>query len=142
MNIQVGMKSVNTGIEKRDNHLRSKEFFNVDEFQFAKFYSDKGKKFKIGSDGKVVVNGKLKIKDIEKSVALVLFVKNSSNGVRIYSPAEFSLTINRLDFNVKHNIKVNETMLGSLIGKFKKYVGQNVIGNTVSIRVNINAVEG
>ena len=112
----------------------------VDKFKFSTFSTTKGQKFKVQKDGKVTVKGKLKIKATEKEIDLVLFVKKAGDSMmKISSPKEFSTTIDRREFNVKHNIKVSAGMLGGLIGKFKNYVGQNVIGNTVSIRLNIDA---
>lgn len=40
---RIEVKSINTGIEKRDNHLRSPEFFNVDKYPEITFKSRSAK---------------------------------------------------------------------------------------------------
>src|SRR5210317_799712 len=66
VNIVVDMASVNTGDKKRDDHLRSPDFFNAVEFPTMNFKSTK-----VEYKGKgAVVTGSLTIKGVTKSVTL------------------------------------------------------------------------
>jgi polyisoprenoid-binding protein YceI len=89
---KIKTKSINTGINGRDNHLRKEEFFNVDKYPEINFKSTT-----IKQQGAVyLITGKLTIKDVTKEVSLPL--KQSQNGtLEVY---ESSLTINRLDYHV------------------------------------------
>jgi polyisoprenoid-binding protein YceI len=59
--------SVSTGFAKRDEHLRSKEFFNVEKFPTLAFAADN---FKLEADKPVSVNGTLTLLGVTKPVTL------------------------------------------------------------------------
>src|SRR5688572_21656813 len=69
VNVEIGANSINTGIEKRDNHLRSPDFFDVAQFPKIKFVSTKVYK---GKTGNRLMDGNLTIKDVTKQVTLKL----------------------------------------------------------------------
>ncbi len=94
------MTSVDTGINARDNHLRSKDFFEVKTYPKMTFKSTKIKK----KGKRYIVTGDLTMKDVTKSVSFP---------VRIYGPIKDgrgnvrmgivgSTVINRREFNVTY----------------------------------------
>ncbi len=117
--------SIDTGVEKRDNHLRSPDFFNADEFDTITFNSTS-----ISHSGNdYTVLGDLTIKDITKKVTL----RGKLLGV-ITDPwgktrAGFTArgTIDRRDFGLTWN-KALET-------------GGLVVGNEVTLELDVEGVE-
>jgi polyisoprenoid-binding protein YceI len=89
---KVKTKSIQTGINGRDNHLRKEEFFYVDKYPEINFKSTAVKQ----QGGAYVIAGKLTIKDVTKEVSLPLTI-SKTGALEIY---QASLTINRLDFHV------------------------------------------
>lgn len=63
----VSINSINTDDEKRDEHLKSKEFFDANTFSQMTFQSTK---FEKKSDKEYLIHGKLTIKDVTKNVVL------------------------------------------------------------------------
>lgn len=66
-NITIESKSINTGHQKRDEHLKGEEFFNVKKYPTLKFKADD---FKFDGDKLVEVNGKLTLLAVTKPVTL------------------------------------------------------------------------
>jgi polyisoprenoid-binding protein YceI len=96
--------SVNTGIEKRDNHLRSDDFFNAAEYPQLKL---KLKSIK-WSGTKFTAKADLTIRDITKEVTFkgeLLGVKtvNFGQGAHQRAGYEATATINRKDFGLKYS---------------------------------------
>lgn len=65
----VSPKSVNTGVEDRDNHLRTADFFNVEKFDMIKFKS-KGDN-KVTEDG-ILVQGTMSWMGVSKDLTLTV----------------------------------------------------------------------
>ncbi|HTL30340.1 MAG TPA: YceI family protein [Tepidisphaeraceae bacterium] len=65
----VAAKNVDTGVEKRDNHLRSADFFNAAEFPQITFKSTAVKKT---GDGKYDVTGDLTLHGVTKSITVTV----------------------------------------------------------------------
>lgn len=94
------MTSVDTGVAPRDNHLRNKDFFEVETYPEMTFKSTKvekkGKNF--------LVTGDLTMKGVTKQVSLPFqlagFSTDAKGGVKMGVTAE--TTINRRDFNVTY----------------------------------------
>lgn len=121
----VETKSVDTGIEKRDEHLRSEDFFLSEKFPKMTFVM---KSYK--SDGnKGKMSGDLTIKDVTKAVTLdvddIATVKDFQGNNRV----GFTLKgkINRMDYGLKWN-KALET-------------GGLAVSEEVKILVEIEAIE-
>src|SRR5690606_5819092 len=55
-NVEIDVNSIDTGIEKRDNHLRSADFFEVENYPKMTFVSNSSERV---SDGKYKVTGDL-----------------------------------------------------------------------------------
>lgn len=94
------VKSVDTGINARDNHLRSKDFFEVDTYPDMTFKSKKVKK-----KGKTYrVTGDLTIKGVTREVTLPMRVygpiKDTRGSIRMGVTGQ--TVINRRDFNVTY----------------------------------------
>lgn len=60
----VESRSVDSGIVKRDDHLRSKDFFDAARFPTLRFVSKKVER----KDGRLVVEGTLTIRDVSRAV--------------------------------------------------------------------------
>ena len=91
--------SVSTGIERRDNHLRSDDFFNADAYPSIKFVSKEVRNIK-GSSFELV--GDLTIRDITKEVVFEAeFFGLGKMGETTKAGFEASTTLNRFDYNLK-----------------------------------------
>ncbi len=109
----IDVTKVNTGNEKRDQHLNSPEFFDTAKFATAKFVSKKIEK----AGDKYKITGDLTLKDKTKEVVLDAtispevanpFTKMATRGVSATG------TINRDDFGLIWNVPVGE---GVMVGK-------------------------
>jgi polyisoprenoid-binding protein YceI len=115
--------SVNTKNKKRDNHLRSADFFDVENYPGIHFKTKKIKKKR----GQLVLIGDFTIKDVTKSVKIpitILGPKKDDWGMsHIGLKGQFE--IDRSDYNLKWN----------------KYLdsGDIVLGNKVQIDLKIEA---
>jgi polyisoprenoid-binding protein YceI len=94
------MKSVDTGINARDNHLRNKDFFEVDTYPEMTFKSKEIKK-----KGKTYrVKGDLTIKGVTREVTIPMRmygpIKDGQDVIRMGITGETA--INRRDFNVTY----------------------------------------
>lgn len=103
VDITVDMASVNTGMKKRDDHLRSPDFFNVAEFPVMTF---KSTKVEFAGKG-AKVTGDLTIKGVTKSVTLD--VASINCGVHPFNKKDvcgFDATtkIKRSDFGIKYGL--------------------------------------
>jgi polyisoprenoid-binding protein YceI len=72
----IDAKSVWTGYDKRDEHLRSKDFFNVEKFPTLTFEADS---FKLEADKPVTVNGNLTMLGVTKPVGLTVQLTKCGN---------------------------------------------------------------
>jgi len=125
VDVTVQMASIDTENEDRDKHLRSPDFFNVEEFSTMTFSS---KSITMNEDNTFVMTGDLTIKGVTREVRL----KGKLNGI-VEDPwgktrAGFAAktTINRQDFNVAWENKLQD---GSL-----------VVGNDVEIILDIELI--
>lgn len=103
VDIVIDAASVDTGFKKRDDHLRSPDFFNANEFPEITF---KSSKVTFAGKGATVV-GDLTIKGVTKSVSLA--VDSINCGVHPFSKKNvcgFNATtqIKRSDFGVKYGL--------------------------------------
>ena len=103
LDVVIQAASIDTGIEKRDNHLRSQDFFEVEKFPALTF---KSTKFEKVADGVFKVTGDLNIHGITKEVVLDveglnLQVVDPWGGTRM---GAFATTIvNRKDYGLTWN---------------------------------------
>ncbi|MFC1516261.1 YceI family protein [Thermodesulfobacteriota bacterium] len=97
----VKVDSINTGIGKRDNHLRSGDFFAADKYPKMMF---KSSRVTPAGGNKYILEGKMTVKDVTKDMRLkVVFLGEKENPFKknkMVAGFETRFKINRLDFNV------------------------------------------
>jgi polyisoprenoid-binding protein YceI len=107
VDVTVEIASVNTNIAKRDDHLRSPDFFDAAQFPVMRFVSTKVEK---GGADKLKVTGNLTIRGVTKAV--VLTVEGPTSEIKgpqgeIKRGASATATINRQDFGVSWSKKLD-----------------------------------
>ena len=121
----IQVKSVNTGIEKRDNHLRTADFFEATKYPEITFKSRRVEK----SGDQTILIGDFTMRGVTKELRLPVTVngpiKDPQGNSRI--GLEAKTTVNRKDYGMKFNA-VMET--GSLM-----------VGEEVTIEINAEAVK-
>ena len=99
----IQMGSVSSGVADRDNHLRSADFFNVEEFPTMTF---KSTGVAVKGEDVATLTGDLTIRDVTKPVTLeVTYLGESANPFTQVKTVGFeaNTTINREDFNLTWN---------------------------------------
>ncbi|MCS6990499.1 MAG: YceI family protein [Chitinophagales bacterium] len=121
----VDVASIDTDNEKRDEHLRSDDFFNAEKYPKMTFRSTS---FRKTGDRTYVLEGDLTIRDVTKRVKFDVTYGGTTLDARGNTRAGFVArsTINRFDYNLKWN-KVVENVA--------------VVGDQVQIRVNVTFVK-
>lgn len=107
VDVVIEIASINTGIEKRDQHLRSGDFFDAAKYPIMTFVSTRVEK--AGAD-RLKVHGNLTIRGVTKPV--ILSVEGPTGEVKtpqgdIRRGASATATINRQDFGVSWNKKLD-----------------------------------
>lgn len=107
VNVSIEIASVNTNIGKRDEHLRSSDFFDAAKYPVMTFESTRVEK--VGAD-RAKVTGNLTIKGVTRPV--VLNVEGLTSEVKspqgvVKRGASATTTINRQDFGVSWNKKLD-----------------------------------
>lgn len=100
--ITIKTSGIVTGIAKFDDHLKSQDFFDVKNYQTAKFVS---KKIVVSGKNKAKISGDLTILNITKPVTLdVTFNKSGANPINQKQSVGFSATtsIMRSEFGIKY----------------------------------------
>jgi len=125
VNFVVKAQSINTSNAKRDEHLRSADFFDVTKFPEAKFVSTK-----ISSSGNNTykMEGNLQIKGVTKKVLFdVSYLGKAKDPMGVEKIAfSATTTISRKDFGITYN-KVLEA-------------GGVTIGDEVKLNIDIQAI--
>lgn len=93
--------TIDTGNEKRDDHLKGPDFFNVKQFPVATF---KSSAVSVAEEGVYQIGGKLMIHGVTKAVKVDLKVVGESKNRRGQKVLGLSgkLMINRSDFGVDY----------------------------------------
>ena len=112
--LEIDTKSINTHSEDRDNHLRSADFFDAENFPTIKFVSSSFKKI---NDEEYKLNGNITIKGITRPIEF-----NVNYGGQVVDPwgnvrAGFTLesSIDRFDFGLNWNTLIETG--GAMVGK-------------------------
>lgn len=126
VDVSIDVASVNTNIKKRDDHLRSADFFDVARFPHMTFTSTRVEK--TGPD-KLRITGNLTLKGITRPV--VLHVDGLTPEVRdpwghVRRGASATATINRRDFGITWNKSMDN--------------GGSVVGEEVAIQLEVEFV--
>ena len=126
IDVTIKIASINTDNQKRDDHLRSADFFNVEQFPTMRF---KSKKISMASDSVFTMVGDLTLKDVTKEVTLTGKFQGKVDDPRGNTRAGFSAstTINRQDFHVSWSNALKD---GSL-----------VVSNNVDINLEVELVK-
>lgn len=100
--IQILANSIETGTEKRDNHLRTNDFLDIENYPNIIFQSTAIVDYK---NGTYAVTGDLTIRGVTKSITFPLEFLGAHKDQRGNTRIGFTgtTTINRYDFNVKWN---------------------------------------
>lgn len=117
----IELDSINTDQTKRDDHLRSADFFDTKKFPLMKFVSREVS----GNATELKVLGDLTIKDVTKPVTLIVQYEGQAKDPWGNDKVAFSATakINRKDFGLTYN-KLLET-------------GALVVGDDVNIMLEV-----
>jgi len=123
-NFIVTVNSVDTNNSKRDNHLRSKDFFDSDTFPVMAFNSSKITRI---TDNRYVLQGQLTIEDVTKTMDLEFsYFPSKPHPImenNLVSGFYTQFDIFRLDFHVGN-------------GKFLK---MGVVGETANVEISMEA---
>lgn len=97
INISIDVNSINTGIAKRDEHLKNEDFFEATKYPKITFISTSIKQ----SNNGYIALGKLTLKNVTKDIELPFnLMGRGTTKWGDYSAYTSNITINRLDFNV------------------------------------------
>ncbi len=123
--VNVRTASIQTNNDRRDTHLRSGDFFDVEKFPAMTFKSTKVEV----QGNEVTLTGELTIKDVTKTVVLKgdFLGMTAGQGGRDRIGFEVSTTVNRLDYGLTWNRAAEG--------------GGVVLGDEVTIDVVIAAVK-
>ena len=101
ISFEIKVKSVDTGLSKRDRHLRSKDFFDSSKYPLMTFTS---KNFSKAGENTYTVSGTLTIKDVTSEIEFPLTYAGSSDHpfLKNTEVAGFNgrLSLDRLAYNV------------------------------------------
>jgi len=121
---EIDLKSINTGQDQRDEHIRSADFFEVETYPTMTYRSTSAR----FEDGNYILDGDLTLKGVTRRVPLVLelngFGPDPFGGTR----AGFTATgeLNRRDFNVNFSAPMQN--------------GGVVVADKITLHLEIEAV--
>lgn len=121
---RIDVRSIDTGIRKRDDHLRSPEFFNVEKYPEMTFKSRSVKRTGAQSGD---ILGDLTMHGVTKPMTLHVELLTSPNDSKATRWAVTTEPIKRRDFNLMFS-RGTEAMSG--------------ISQTVSVKIEIEATRG
>jgi polyisoprenoid-binding protein YceI len=98
VDLTVDPSTIDTGIEKRDEHLKSEDFFDVDKFPVISFKASKISKG--ATDNQYSVEGELTIKDVTKEIIVPITLEGiNSEGQIVFSGSK---NINRREYHIDY----------------------------------------
>ncbi|MGH3597116.1 MAG: YceI family protein [Mycobacterium sp.] len=123
---EIAVGSVSTGNHERDAHLKSAEFFDVQQYPTATFTSTGV--WPDGADG-YVLEGDFTLKGVTKPISLALAFNGMSAGMGRGAVAGFeaSAVLNRKDFGIDINMPLE--------------TGGAVLGDKVTVTLDIEALK-
>lgn len=124
--LSVNTSSIFTDNDKRDNHLRSDDFFNAEKYPQMVF---KSKSMKKVSDNKYKLAGDLTIRDVTKQVELDVKYNGTVKDPWGNTKAGFKVTgvIDRFDYNLKWDKSIE--------------TGSLVVGKDVELVIDLQLVK-
>ncbi|WP_291721837.1 YceI family protein [Bernardetia sp.] len=108
ISFEAKVDSIDTGVEQRDEHLRSKDFFEAEKYPTIKFKSTTFKKN--GSDSSYNLEGDMTIKGITKPIQLKVEYGGTGKDLYGQTKAGFELRgeVKRQDFGLVWDVKTEE----------------------------------
>lgn len=102
INFKININSIDTDDVKRDEHLKSEDFFNVEKFPNMTFQSTS---IEVIKEGSYILKGDLTLLGITKEIALKMSYGGTVKDPWGNTKAGLKVTgkINRTDFNLKYN---------------------------------------
>jgi polyisoprenoid-binding protein YceI len=122
---EIEATSISTNNERRDNHLRSEDFFYVEKYPTITFESTKVTPV---GDGKLMVEGNLTMRGVTKPATLDVTFLGAGPGMQGEQRAGFEAVtkVNRKDFNILWNKALDH--------------GGTMLGDDVEIRIGVEGV--
>lgn len=122
---EIVASSISTNNEKRDNHLRSEDFFFAEKYPAITFESTKVTPV---GDGKLMVEGNLTMRGVTKPATLDVTFLGAGPSMAGEQRAGFEAVtkVNRKDFNILWNKVLDQ--------------GGTMLGDDVEIRIGIEGV--
>ena len=122
----IQVQSVDTGVEKRDNHLRTADFFDAAKYPTITF---KTKRVEKGGSGQLVLIADFTMRGVTKELRLPAKMskptKDPWGGVRVGLEAKTKL--NRKDYGINYNALLE--------------TGAMAVGEEVELEINTEAVK-
>lgn len=124
--VTIGAASVDTSDEKRDGHLRSPDFLDVERYPDITFRSSR---VDVGSDGTATVTGDLTVKDVTRPVTLDVEFDGAQGDPWGGQRLGFSATaeIDREDWGLTWNVALE--------------TGGVLVGRKIRLEFNVQAVK-
>jgi polyisoprenoid-binding protein YceI len=124
VNAEIAVDSVNTGNDQRDGHVKSADFFDVQNYPVAAFTSTGVQ----SNGGNYVLKGQLTLKGVTKPVSIDLefYGVNPGMGHGEVAGFEASVVLNRKDFGIDIDLPLE--------------AGGAVVGDKVTVTLEIEAV--
>lgn len=120
--VTIEVASIDTDNQRRDDHLRSADFFEAEKFPTIRFVSRRAVK----QGDQLVLVGDLTIRDVTKEVAIPFELAGPVvSGSRKTIGVEGAVRINRFDYGLKWNRAVE--------------TGGLVVGEEIRIELNVQA---
>lgn len=114
VSVVIKATSVDTGIERRDNHLRTPDFFDVEKFPEITFKSERIEK----KAKQFIAHGPLTMHGVTKQIALPFTVngtfKNPGNN-KMSVGYSAKMVLNRRDFGINYSRPDSPTFVGDNI---------------------------
>jgi polyisoprenoid-binding protein YceI len=122
---RIAVATIDTNLERRDNHLRSPDYFDAEKFPYITFRS---RRVELVDDKRFTLTGELTIRDVTRKVELAGEYEGQVDDPWGKHPAAFTATtqISRKDFNVRWNQMIE--------------AGGAVVGDNVRITLHIEAI--
>ena len=124
--VEIDAASIDTGVEDRDNHLRSGDFFDTERFGKLRFRSAK---VQAAGGDRYRVHGELTIRDVTRDVVLDVEYAGQAQDPWGNTRAAFTATtsVNRADYGLTWNQVVE--------------AGGVLVGERIDIELEVQAVK-